>query len=71
MVYKMQQCAVKYEMREAIQNSQSHFETLTMTIDEFQKFKNGNDEVSINGKMYDIKSANFKGNEVVLMVLNF
>lgn len=57
-------------MREQLRNSQSHFETLTMTIEEFQKYKNGNDEVSFNGKMYDIKSTTYSRDKVVLLVLN-
>jgi hypothetical protein len=69
-VYKIQQCSVKFQMREAIHNSQSHFESLTLTKEEFQKFKNGDDELSFNGKMYDIKSKTFNGDKVVLLVLN-
>jgi hypothetical protein len=70
LIYKMQQCYVKQEMQQTLNNSKTKFQKITLSLSEYQKSKINSHEISINGKMYDVKSVNILENNVKLLVIN-
>ncbi len=70
LIYKAQQYYVQNEMEESLNNKETIFQNLSLSLNDFQKDKVNDHEVSINGKMYDIKSINIKGNKVELLAVN-
>ncbi len=70
LIFKAQQCYVQYEMHEKLKNSNTPFELLTLTFAEYQKSKINSNEISLNRKMYDIKSVDISGDSVRLLAIN-
>ena len=68
--YQVQQYFVQYRMQQALNCNTSRFQKLTLTLDDFQNSKINNNEISLNGKMYDIKSIKTSDDTVELIVLN-
>lgn len=66
----MQQSIVKIKMQHALQKNIIEYEKLNLSIIEFNKYKVDKNELCINGKMYDIKSAAFYSDKVELIVVN-
>ena len=69
-IYKIQQYCVQREMEQALNNEGTLFQQLTLSLSDFQKGEINADEISINGKMYDIKSLEIRGDKVELLVIN-
>jgi hypothetical protein len=70
LLYKMQQWVVQFEMQKTMENNETEFQKLTLTISDFEKSKINEHEISYKGKMYDFKSAVFTGDSVELLVIN-
>ncbi|MEP7197078.1 MAG: hypothetical protein ABI851_11220 [Saprospiraceae bacterium] len=68
--YQIKQCFIQYEIQLALENDSTQFQKLTLTLDDFQKYKINENEVSINGKMYDIKSIAISSDKLELIVIN-
>jgi len=50
-----------------LENSSTKFEKLVLTQKQFQKAKQGEEEILFNGKIYDIKNATLNGNLIELV----
>lgn len=70
LIYKIQQYFVHREMEQALNNKATRFQQLTLSLSDFQKGKINDHEISIKGKMYDVKSIEIRGNKVELLVIN-
>jgi hypothetical protein len=70
LIYKIRQCYVKIEMQISLNDSRTSFHKITLNLREYQKSKIHAHELSMNGKMYDVKSADISGDRVELLVLH-
>lgn len=70
LIYKTQQCYVWYEMQHTLNDSNTRFQKLELSLSDFQKSKINSDEIFFQGKMYDVKSVQVSGNIVNLLVIN-
>lgn len=68
--YKVRQFSLQQHMQAQLQDSRSHFQQLTLSLEAYQKYKISEDEIEIDGKLYDIKSVTISGNRVILYALN-
>jgi len=57
-------------MQEVLNDTKTQFEKLTLTLSEFNNSKIAEDEISVNGKIYDIKSSRISGDKVELLAIN-
>ena len=57
-------------MLEAMEEKQTGFLKLTLTVSEFQKSKINSHEISYKGKMYDFKPVAISDDTVELLVIN-
>ena len=69
MIYQFRQCYVQMEMGQALKDPNFHFQKLTLSLNDFQKYKINDHEVSIAGEMYDFKSVNITGNKVEFIAI--
>lgn len=67
---KIQQFIAQHEMEEDIDEIETCFEKMSISLEEYTASKINNKEVSIKGKMYDIKSVTISNNIVELVVIN-
>ena len=51
MIYQFRQCYVQMEMGQALKDPNFHFQKLTLSLNDFQKYKINDHEVSIAGEM--------------------
>jgi hypothetical protein len=70
LICHLQQEYTKYQMMEKMERSETLFEKMTLTKEEFKKYRINDDELSINGIMYDIKSSVIHNNSIELLVIN-
>lgn len=70
LIFKAQQCYVRYDMHEKLKSSHATFELLTLTFEEYQNSRINSDEISIHGKMYDVKSVVISGDSIRLLAIN-
>ena len=70
LIYTVQQYIVQHEMEQVLNNDETSFQQLTLSLSDFQKGEINTDEISFNGKMYDVKSIKISGNKVELLVIN-
>jgi hypothetical protein len=69
-IYTIEQRIVREEMVELLESDEGDFENLTLTLDEYKSSLVDEKEISIDGKMYDIKSVEYSGSHVKLIVVN-
>lgn len=69
-VYKVQQYYVKAEMQKTLNGRNTQFQKVSVSLGDYLKNKIGSDEISIDGKMFDIKSIQISGKLVELLVIN-
>jgi hypothetical protein len=67
-IFKFQQQFNYWQVQQELESSQ-HLAVLNLNIDDYEKSKTGENEISLNGKMYDISSAFVKGNMVLLVCM--
>jgi hypothetical protein len=70
LVYKIQQFYVQYEMSLIVKDSNTSFEKLILSADEYQKSRVNSREILFKGNMYDVKSVKITGNTAELLVIN-
>jgi hypothetical protein len=70
LIYKIQQFHVQYEMQLVVNDSETSFEKLILSRDEYQKCRLNSREISFKGNMYDVKSVNINGDIAELLVIN-
>ena len=68
--YLMQQCYVQHEMQQLLNKNESRLEKLIVPLADFQRNKICDNEILLNGKMYDIKSIKISVDHVELLALN-
>ena|GEM_PF-6896915 len=57
-------------MQERLKSTESKFEKLTLSLKEYNECRINGSEVSINGKMYDVRSFEIKGDKIEMIALN-
>lgn len=70
LILSMQQGYVQYKMSEKLKSNKATFEKIMLSTSEFEKSKINKNEIFLNGKMYDVKSATVYGDIVELVVIN-
>ncbi len=69
LLYEVKQKLAQLEMTNALSNYNTRFDILSILLSDFKNKINEN-EISINGKLYDISSFVIKGTTVQLVVVN-
>ena len=69
-IYKTQQFFVQQEMRQTLNSNKTQFQKITLSLSDYQKNKINAHEISIKGKMYDVKSTHISGDSLELLVVN-
>jgi len=70
LVFRFQQYLVKHEMSRILEDKETVFEGLSMSLAEFQQSQLNSREILYKGEMYDIKSKIISGDTVRLLVIN-
>ncbi len=70
LVYKFQQYCAQREMDWELYREEARLEKLVVSLHDFQNGRINEREISVNGKLYDIKSVSILGNTVELLVVN-
>jgi hypothetical protein len=66
----MQQYAVKFAMQQELNDEETRFEHLTISRSEYIKSQVEENEICLQGKMYDIKSLSFTNDSVKLLAIH-
>ena len=69
-IYEFKQCMVHKEMQKILNNSDTRFQKIILSINDFHKKKINAREIFINGKLYDIKSISIIGNKIELLAFH-
>jgi hypothetical protein len=69
-VYKLEQFYAENEMQDYLNCRETRFQTLRLSVREYRRDQVNDREISIDHKMYDVKSVKFSGDTVELLVLN-
>jgi hypothetical protein len=56
-------------MIQSINNSKTQFQKIVLSLSDYQKCKINASEITINNKLYDVKSVNISGDRVKLLIL--
>ncbi len=70
LICNIQQSYVQHEMTKKLNDCETAFEEITITLKPNETFKDPGKEFSMDGKMYDVKSISFEGNKVHLLVIH-
>lgn len=70
LVYKTQQFYVQEEMQQTLNSDKTQFQKIILSLRDYQKSQINAHEISVKGKMYDVKSVNISGDSGALLVLN-
>ena len=57
-------------MKQVLDDGETHFQQLTLTLSDYNKGKIGVSEILINDRLFDVKSYSITGNTVQLLVVN-
>ena len=57
-------------MQRVVANKATRFQKLTLSLSDYKKAKINSHEISVNGKMYDVKSISMSGDKVELLAIN-
>ena len=69
LIYKIQQYNVQRLMGMALNNNETIFKKLTLSLTDLQRYKVNSHELSIGDEMYDVKSINIIGDKVEMLAL--
>jgi hypothetical protein len=69
-IFKVQQFFAQYEMKQTMLNDHIKFQEIILSLKDYSVDKLGADEVSVKGKLYDVKSVTVEGSKVVLLAVN-
>ena len=67
---KIQQIFHQHEMQLVLDDNNTEFQRITLSYSDYHKYKLSNNELSINGDMYDIKSVSMVNNQVILLAVH-
>ncbi|CAN5289489.1 hypothetical protein BH09BAC5_BH09BAC5_14270 [soil metagenome] len=70
LVYQFEQRFLQHEMTQELNNTETPFTNLTMSLSEFKRDKIGTHELLIHGELYDFKSVAIADNKVTLLVFH-
>jgi hypothetical protein len=70
LVFLVQKYQVQNEMAEKLGSRQTRFSKLCLSGKEYREDQIGQNEVSLQGKFYDVKSVTVSGDKVELLVIN-
>jgi hypothetical protein len=70
LMYRIQQFKIQYEMKLVINDSETSFERLILSVSEYRKSQLNSREISYQGNMYDVKSVTITGDVAELLVIN-
>jgi hypothetical protein len=69
-LYHLRQSLIRDEMKEALESNTTLFEKLTLPKARYLQCRIGSDEISVDGKMYDVKSVRDLGSSVELLTID-
>jgi hypothetical protein len=69
-LYHLRQSHIRSEMKKALESNNTLFEKLTLPKVKYLQCRIGSDEISLDGKMYDVKSVRDLGATVELLALD-
>ena len=67
---KLEQYIVQHKMKQVLDDGETHFQQLTLTLSDYNKGKIGVSEILIHDRLFDVKSYSITGNTVQLLVVN-
>ena len=70
LIYRIQQSYVQDNMIQSINSSKTQFQEIVLSRSDYQLSRINASEITINNKLYDVKSVNISGDRVNLLVLN-
>lgn len=70
LIYKTQQIYVQQEMQQALNSEKTQFQKIILSFSDYQKNKINAHEISVKGKMYDVKSITVYSDSLELLVIN-
>ena len=70
LIYKVQQYSVQEEMQQTLGDDHAQFQKITLSLPDYEKGKINSHEISLSGKMYDIKNIRINGDSVELLAIN-
>ena len=68
--YRIRQMSIKYAMIQELKREEKNLEKLVLSISEFEKCRINAHEIRYHGNMYDIKSRQTQGENILLTVIN-
>ncbi len=69
LIFRFQQYCVQNGMEQELNDKQTRFSKLILSVPDFQKSRISSHEISLNGEMYDVKSIKYSDNKVELLVI--
>ncbi len=69
-ICRIQLDRVHREMKKALEDRETSFEHISLSLEEFNQSGYNGKEIVLHGKIYDIGSINFTGNRVDLLAVN-
>ena len=70
LINQLQQCFVQYQVRKGMKQNGLATEAITLPLADFQKLGKGKHEITLGGRLYDIKSLSIKDDLVTLYVIH-
>ena len=67
--YEAEQMSAHWQMKRSLSKNQRPTEKLKISLTDYCKSRVGKDELRLEGRMYDIRSAKICGNEIELVVV--
>lgn len=69
-VYELQLVSARWKMHQAMEKFSHPVSILRLSSAQYQLCKVGDDELRVNGKMYDIRSIQFQGDSVTIAAIH-
>ena len=69
-VYNLEQIYIRHKMRAKVECSKTVFEKITLSKDDYKKSRINSCEISLDGKMYDVKTVTSVNDSMALLVIN-
>ena len=70
LIFQVQQGYVQYQMSEKLKNDKLPFKKIILSLHEYEQCRVSSNEIAVDGKMYDFKSATFSDNSVELLAVH-
>ncbi len=69
-VYNLEQFYIRHEMRAKVECRKTVFEKITLSKNDYKRSRINSNEISLDGKMYDVKSVASVNDSIALLVIN-